>query len=130
MLITNYPDGFIWFLGDQAFPETGIHPTNTSLADINYGTLPSALAILQPRGVRFVPEISAQNQISRSSVQVVRIWILGGHSTGHPSLWFSLEVPVGPGADSYTPEGSTRDFCSVNRHGYKRVADHIFEVTY
>jgi hypothetical protein len=128
-LATNYPDGFDWFLGHREFPESGTEPSNTSAAKVNYEALPSALAMLQPKGIHFDKAKSPQNRNNQSSLQVVHIWILGGHSSGNPSRWFNLEVPLGPGADSYKPEGSTRDFCSNSRAGYKRVADHVYEVT-
>jgi hypothetical protein len=129
-LITNYPDGFDWFLGHQDFPEMGTEPTNISMTNINYATLPSTLAMLQPKGIRFDNAKSPQNRINQSSVQVVHIWMLGGHSTGHLSRWFGLEVPLGPGADAYRPAGSTNEFCSKNRSGYKKVADNVYEVSW
>lgn len=129
-LITNYPDGFDWFLGYQEFPESGTEPTNTSVTNINYGALPTALAMLQPKGVQFEPPTSARNRKGQSSVEVVHIWILGGHSTGRPSRWFGLEVPFGPGANAYLPAGSSKEFCSNNRPGYKKVADNVYEVSW
>ncbi|MGD1086856.1 MAG: hypothetical protein ABSA47_19135 [Verrucomicrobiota bacterium] len=132
-LITNYPDGLRWYPPEmevRMYPNVQTDPTNSHLTNIDYGPIPKVLAALQPRGINFDRLMLVRAPTNGPPFSVVHLWLLGEHSTGRSSRWFGLEVPCGPGAEGYTPEGSAKEFCSNNHPGYRKMADRVYEVTW
>ena len=112
------------------YPDPADDPTNFYKTNTDYGPIPTALAVLQPRGIKFNRLKPLPGPEDDSPAAVVHIWILGGHSSGHASRWFGLEVLCGPNIDRYTPRRGRDEFYGSCHPSYTRVADGVYEVAW
>lgn len=119
LFVSNRNDYLLWVP-----PATNVQMTWFSnhvamhyTTNLDYGTLPPALATLKPREMRFHPP-------------TLEIRLFGMHSTGgHSTPYFGLEIVCGTNANGYHPhEGSTRGVTG-NRHStYREVEEGVYEI--
>lgn len=129
-LVTNYPNGLSWFpprSNVQVYPNPQTEPQRYYVTNLDYGSLPSSILALQPREIRYYPQLTLPKDGLPAAV--VRIKIFGAHATGGHSIpYFGLEVACGPNAESYRPQ-SVRDGMSGSHYrGSDQVAEGIYEV--
>lgn len=129
-LLTNHPDGFSWFPPASnvwVYPNPQIEPHRYYVTNFDYGPLPSAVAALRPRAIRYYPRRSWSEE--EPQVAIVRIMIFGSHSSGgHSTPYFGLEVVCSTNSKSYRPQPA-RGGASGNRYeGYRRVIDRVYEI--
>lgn len=104
--------------------ETNVHVTSFSngvainyITNLDYGTLPPALAALKPRELKYHPP-------------VMQIRLFGMHATGgHSTPYFGLEVVCGTNNAEYHPNEGNSGGVSGNHHStFKKVAEGIYEI--
>jgi hypothetical protein len=129
-LVTNYPDGLTWFppsSNSRVYPHPQTEPQHYYVTNLDFGTIPAAVAALQPREIYYYPLRLLRK--GDPQVAAVRIKIFGGHATGgHSTPYYGLEGPCGKGAETYAPVPS-RGGVSGNRYSsYRKVVDGVFEI--
>jgi hypothetical protein len=119
LFVSNRTDFFYWFP-----PATNVQVTSFSnnvairyTTNLNYGTLPPALAALKPRGMEY-----------RNPVMQIRLF--GMHSSGgHSTPYFGLEIVCSTNAPEYRPKVGGSGGASGNHHStYEQVAEGVFEI--
>src|SRR5690349_2914368 len=96
-LVTTHTDVFVWYPpheGVRMYPRPQTGPTNYYVTNIDYGPLPSAVAALAPREVRYYPpELLPHGSRSAPTAPVVLIKFFGMHASGgHSQPYFAFEV--------------------------------------
>lgn len=129
-LITNYPDGLVWFppaSNAWVYPNPQREPHRYYVTNIDYGPLPPAVAALRPREIRYYPRrLLAEDE---PQVAVVRIKIFGGHSSGgHSTPYFGLEVVCSTNSGSYRPRPARGGASGNHYDSYHRVIDRVYEI--
>jgi hypothetical protein len=129
-LITNYPDGLTWFppaSNAWVYPNPQTKPHRYYVTNLDWGTLPPAVAALQPIEIRYYPPRFLPKD--EPQFAVVRIKIFGLHSTGGHSIpYFGLEVVCGTNAESYRPQPARGGVSGNHYDSYDQVADRIYEI--
>jgi hypothetical protein len=119
LFVSNRTDSFYWYPS-----ATNVHFTSFSngiavnyLTNLDYGTLPPALAALKPREIRYHPP-------------AMQIRLFGMHSTGgHSTPFFSLEIVCSTNAAEYhSQNGINGGVSEKSRSTYRQVADGVFEI--
>ena len=131
-LATNYPGGLTWFpphCNAWVYPNPQTAPHRNYVTIFDYGSLPSAVAALNPKEIRYDPPRLLRDAKDEPQVAVVCITIFGRHSSGgHSTPDYGLEIPCGPGAENYEPRPGRGVTPGNGYTSFRKLADGVFEV--
>jgi len=131
-LVANYPDGLTWFpprTNAWVYPNPQTEPHRYYVTNLDYGTLPPAVAALQPRELYYYPPRLLRDSSDEPKIPIVHMKIFGMHSTGgHSTPYFGLDVVCSTNAASYRPQSAHVGVSGKHYESYNRVTDAIYEV--
>ena len=135
-LVSNYPDGLEWtppISNAMVYPNPQTEPNSYYITNLDFGTLPPAIAAMKPKVVQFYPRKVLQQFSGNEGEKwfgtnlVVRIDIFGLHRTGgHDQPWLGLDVLCESGVTSYSPH-RLRSIVPLKYWKYRKITDDIYE---